>query len=166
MSSFSVSQRSAESTNVFIRANTSIQDGHSVLLHVTGFNHYFYVAAPIGFQPSDCNAYKVFLESESQKAFNQHSAVIHSVQMTMRENILRYQGNQKSPYLKITVNDPKMMARVRTLVQKNNSTNWKGLWPNQEGGILTFDNIAYELRFMIDTKVIEQSPITRTTLTS
>jgi DNA polymerase delta subunit 1 len=123
-----------------------------VLLHVTGFMHYFYVAAPIGFQPQDCDAYKVYLESECQKQFNQHSGAIYSVQMTMRENILRYQGNQKSPYLKITVNDPKIINRVRTMVSKGNA-NWKRLWPAQEGGILTFDNIAYVLRFMIDTKV-------------
>lgn len=114
--------------------------------------HYFYVAAPIGFQPQDCDAFKVYLESECQKQLNQHAAIIYSVQMTMRENILRYQGNQKSPYLKITVNDPKMINRVRTMVQKGNA-NWKRLWPYREDGILTFDNIAYVLRFMIDTKV-------------
>lgn len=72
--------------------------------------------------------------------------------MTMKENILRFQGNQKSPYLKITVNDPKFINRVRTLVQKGNA-NYKQLWPYSEHGILTFDNIAYVLRFMIDTKV-------------
>jgi DNA polymerase delta subunit 1 len=38
------------------------------------------------------------------------------------------------------------------MVSKGNA-NWKRLWPAQEGGILTFDNIAYVLRFMIDTKV-------------
>lgn len=70
----------------------------------------------------------------------------------MRENILRFQGNQKSPYLKITVNDPKFINRVRTMVQKGNA-NYKQLWPYREDGILTFDNIAYVLRFMIDTKV-------------
>jgi DNA polymerase delta subunit 1 len=132
------------------------QTGHSVLLHVTGFMHYFYVAAPVGFQAQDCNAYKTYLESECQKQFNQHSGVINSVQMTMRENILRYQGNQKSPYLKITVSDPKMIARVRTMVQKGNA-NWKQLWPYRDGGILTFDNIAYVLRFMIDTGVTGMS---------
>jgi DNA polymerase delta subunit 1 len=114
--------------------------------------HYFYVAAPIGFQPQDCDTYRVYLESECQKQFNQHSAVIHSVQMTMRENILRYQGNQKSPYLKITVVDPKMINRVRTMVQDGHA-NWKQMWPTAKHGILTFDNIAYVLRFMIDTKV-------------
>ncbi|KAF1937142.1 catalytic subunit DNA polymeras-like protein delta [Clathrospora elynae] len=128
------------------------EDGHSVLLHVTGFLHYFYVAAPISFNKQDCEPYKMFLEGECQKQFNQHSGVIASVQMCMRENILRFQGNQKSPYLKITVNDPKMINRVRTMVQKGNA-NYKQLWPNREDGILTFDNIAYVLRFMIDTKV-------------
>ncbi|KAH7386129.1 catalytic subunit DNA polymerase-like protein delta [Pyrenochaeta sp. MPI-SDFR-AT-0127] len=132
------------------------EDGHSVLLHVTGFLHYFYVAAPINFHKEDCEPYKVFLESECQKQFNQHSAVISSVQMTMRENILRFQGNQKSPYLKITVNDPKFINRVRTLVQKG-FANYKQLWPYRDDGILTFDNIAYVLRFMIDTKVAGMS---------
>jgi DNA polymerase delta subunit 1 len=123
-----------------------------VLLHVTGFMHYFYVAAPLNFHKEDCGPYRVYLESECQKQFNQFSPIIHSVQMTMRENILRFQGNQKSPYLKITVADPKMINRVRTLVQKGNA-NWKKLWPYSENGLLTFDNIAYVLRFMIDTKV-------------
>ncbi|KAL5119589.1 DNA-directed DNA polymerase delta [Pleosporales sp. CAS-2024a] len=132
------------------------EHGHSVLVHVTGFMHYFYVAAPIGFQPQDCDAYKIYLESECQKQLNQHSAVIYSVQMTMRENILRFQGNQKSPYLKITVCDPKMINRVRTMVSKG-FANWKRLWPAREDGILTFDNIAYVLRFMIDTKITGMS---------
>ncbi|KAJ4354904.1 DNA-directed DNA polymerase delta [Ascochyta clinopodiicola] len=132
------------------------ETGHSVLLHVTGFLHYFYVAAPINFHKEDCRPYQTFLESECQKQFNQHSAVIASVQMCMRENILRFQGNQKSPYLKITVNDPKMINRVRMMVQKGNA-NYKRLWPAREDGILTFDNITYVLRFMIDTKIAGMS---------
>lgn len=130
------------------------QDGHSVLLHVTSFLHYFYIAAPLNFQKTDCSAFQTYLESECQKSFNQHSAVVNSVQMTMRENILRYQGNQKSPYLKITLNDHKMIGRVRTMVQSGNA-NWKNLWGNvrDNGGLLTFDNIQYVQRFMVDTGV-------------
>lgn len=75
--------------------------------------------------------------------------------MTMKENMYGFQGNQKSPYLKISVTDPKFISRVRRLVQERGA-NWKQLWKYQEGGILTFDNIQYVLRFMIDTKV---SPI-------
>jgi DNA polymerase delta subunit 1 len=72
--------------------------------------------------------------------------------MTMKENMYGFQGNQKSPYLKISVTDPKFIHRARKLVQ-DGSANWKQLWKYQEGGILTFDNIQYVLRFMIDTKI-------------
>ena len=119
---------------------------------MTDFLHYFYVAAPLNFQKDDCQPFKVFLEGEAQKSISQYSTVIHSVQMTMKENIFGFQGNQKSPYLKITVNDPKFINRVRKMVQEGNA-NYKSMWTYQDGGILTFDNIQYVLRFMIDTKI-------------
>ena len=72
--------------------------------------------------------------------------------MTMKENIFGFQGNQKSPYLKITVNDPRWVGRVRKMVEEGNA-NYKQMWPSEADEILTFDNIQYVLRFMIDTKV-------------
>ncbi|ORX95879.1 DNA polymerase delta catalytic subunit [Clohesyomyces aquaticus] len=132
------------------------QTGHSVLLHVTHFLHYFYVAAPVGFQKHDCDPYRMYLEGEYSKQFSNHGAAIASVQMTMKENMYGFQGNQKSPYLKITVTDPKVINRVRRTVQ-DGLANYKQLWKLQEGGILTFDNIQYVLRFMIDTKIAGMS---------
>lgn len=122
--------------------------GHSVLLHVTDFLHYLYVAAPVAFTKNDCEPFKIFLESN----LAQHQAAIHSVQMVMRENLFGFQGNQKSPYLKITVTDPKFINRLRTAIESGNA-NYKGLWKVADGGILTFDSIQYVLRFMIDTKI-------------
>ena len=79
--------------------------------------------------------------------------VIQSVQVTMRENIYGFQGNQKSWYLKITVTDPRFIARLRSALESpGGAMNYKGLWGNlTDSGILTFDNIQYLLRFMIDT---------------
>ncbi|KAF2865478.1 DNA polymerase family B-domain-containing protein [Massariosphaeria phaeospora] len=128
------------------------ENGHSVLMHVTDFLHYFYVAAPLNFQKSDCGPYKNYLENQCQKAFSSYGAVISSVQMTMRENIYRYQGNEKSPYLKISVTSPKIVNLVRKQVEGGNA-NYKQMWPNTEGGILTFDNVQYVMRFMIDNKI-------------
>ena len=124
------------------------ESGHSVLLHVTDFLHYLYVAAPVSFTKNDCEAFKVFLES----ALAQHQPAIFSVQMVLRENLFGFQGNQKSPYLKITVTDPKFINRLRTQIESGGA-NYKGLWKAAEGGILTFDSIQYVLRFMIDTKI-------------
>lgn len=124
------------------------EKGHSVMLHVTDFKHYLYVAAPPNFQAGDCNAFKAYLETQVA----QHAPVVHSVSMVMRENIYGFQGNVKAPYLKVTVNDPKFIAKVRGKIESGGA-NWKGMWNGAEGGIMTFDNIQYVLRFMVDCKV-------------
>jgi len=122
--------------------------GNSVLLHVTDFKHYLFVAAPVSFQPTDCASFKTYLDSQ----IAQSSPAIYSVQMVMRENIYGFQGNVQSPYLKITVTDPKFINKVRAQIEGGNA-NWKGLWKGIDGGVMTFDNIQYILRFMVDCHV-------------
>ena len=102
------------------------------------------------FQKADCEGLKVHLDAHIGSGFQ---AAIHSVQMVMRENLWGFQGNQKSPYLKITVTDPKYINKLRAAFEDDNHINYKGLWKGTEGGILTFDSIQYILRFMIDTGV-------------
>lgn len=72
----------------------------------------------------------------------------------MKENLYGFQGNQKSYYLKITVTDPKFIGKLRNMLENSaQSLNYKGLWNTADNSILTFDNIQYVLRFMIDTGV-------------
>ena len=102
----------------------------------------------MSFTQDDCEGFRRFLDSQVA----QSEPAIASVQMTLRENLYGFQGNQQSPYLKITVTDPKFISRVRSAIEKK-VANYKGLWKGIEGGILTFDSIEYILRFMIDTGV-------------
>jgi DNA polymerase delta subunit 1 len=118
------------------------------MLHVTDFLHYLYIAAPVSFQRSDCEPFKVFLEQQ----VGQYTPAIHSVQMVMRENLYGFQGNVQNPYLKITVTDPKHISKVRSRLEKN-APNFKQMWSNAGDGIKTFDSIQFVLRFMIDCKV-------------
>jgi len=124
------------------------ENGHSVMLHVTDFKHYLYVAAPVSFTPKDCEPFKAYLETQ----LAQHQPAIYSCQVVLRENIYGFQGNVQSPYIKITVTDPKFIPRVRSTVEKGDA-NWKGLWKSADGGIKTFDNLQYILRFMVDCKI-------------
>ena len=119
-----------------------------MLLHVTGFLHYLYVAAPVCFSKNDTEGFKAYLETQ----LAQHQPAIHSVQMVMRENLFGFQGNTKSPYLKITVMDPRYINRLRTTIEHGDA-NYKQMWKGVDGGVLTFDSIQYILRFMIDTGV-------------
>ncbi|KAK5993310.1 DNA polymerase delta catalytic subunit [Cladobotryum mycophilum] len=123
-------------------------EGHSAMLHVTDFKHYLYVQAPSSFQPKDCVAFKAYLETQVA----QHQPTIHSISMGMRTNIYGYQGEKQAPYLKVTVTDPKHINRVRSTIESGNA-NWKGMWGVLEGGLRTYDNIQYVLRFMVDCKI-------------
>jgi DNA polymerase delta subunit 1 len=129
--------------------------GHSVLLHVTGFMHYLYIAAPVDFKASDCKGFQMHLEN----MMGQHHAVIHSVEMVARENLYGFQGNTQSPYLKITVTDHKAINRVRAILESDERKfSYKQFWGSGvDGGILTFDSIQYVLRFMIDVGIAGMS---------
>lgn len=120
------------------------------MLHITDFLHYLYVAAPVSFTQSDCKEFAHHLETHLGGF---QASAINSVQLVMRENLYGFQGNQKSPYLKITVNDPKYINKLRSLIEQG-AMNYKNMWRNAgETGVLTFDNIQYVLRFMIDTNI-------------
>ncbi|KAM3556111.1 hypothetical protein ARSEF4850_005675 [Beauveria asiatica] len=124
------------------------EQGNSVMLHVTDFRHYLYVPAPASFQPKDCNGYKTFLEQQ----LTQHQPAIHSVVLRLREDMFGFNGNVQSPFLQVTVTDPKFINSVRSTIEAGNA-NWKGMWGSSDGGIMTYDNIQYVLRFMVDCKI-------------
>jgi DNA polymerase delta subunit 1 len=124
------------------------ENGNSVMLHVKDFKHYLYLPAPVSFTPQDCGPFQQYLETR----IAEHKPVIESVQFTMRESIYGFQNNIKNPYLKITLTDPRLMYTVRTLIEENNA-NWKGMWRTGDGTIMTYDNIQYVLRFMVDCGV-------------
>ncbi|KAK3378546.1 DNA polymerase family B-domain-containing protein [Podospora didyma] len=126
--------------------------GNSVLLHVKDFKHYLYVAAPVSFSADDCPKFRTYLETQ----VGMHTTAIHSVTLTMRENIYGFQGNIQNPYIKVAVTDPKYINKVRTTIEKGDA-NWKGMWKSADGTILTFDNIQYILRFMVDCSIAGMS---------
>ncbi|KAL5611613.1 hypothetical protein BROUX41_000803 [Berkeleyomyces rouxiae] len=124
------------------------ENGNSVLLHVTGFKHYLYVAAPVSFQPKDCLPLKTHLES----CLSNFQPMIHTVSLHMKQSIYGFQGKDHSPYIKITVTDPKWAPRVRSALESGKISR-SSVWQVPDGPIRTFDNIQYMLRLMVDCKI-------------
>lgn len=127
------------------------EEGYSAMLHVTGFKHYLFIPAPVSFQQSDCAPYKAYLETR----IAQHQPAIHSITLDLKEDIYGFQGNTRSPYIRITVTEPRFISKVRTAIEdkQGGGCNWKGMWKGAGEGIKTYDNIQYVLRFMVDCKV-------------
>lgn len=124
------------------------EQGYSVLLHVTDFKHYLWVPAPPLFKSQDTTAFKAYLETQ----IAQHQPVIHSITMSPRESMYGFNGNKQNPFLKITVNDPRFISKVRATIE-NGDADWKGMWKARDQGVMTYDNLQYVLRFMVDCHV-------------
>jgi DNA polymerase delta subunit 1 len=122
------------------------EHGNSVMCHVTGFLPYFYIPAPIGFQRQHLQPLQLALE----KVVTRGQPAIHHIEISMKESIWGFNGNQKTPFLKIILHDAKLVPRARAAFEQGEVQ----LLDLFQAPSLTFEsNIAFLLRFMIDTKV-------------
>jgi DNA polymerase delta subunit 1 len=146
------------------------QEGNSVLAHIHGFKPYFYVAAPPGFLNNDLDSLKDtinvsvgFGESNEQSHVPAAVAPVTNCIILNRKSLWGYRGDENVPFIKITCYDHKSLSRVKdksTLLSRadqarafeRSQINYNDLFPPE---IMTFEsNLAYTLRFMIDTKVV------------
>ncbi|KAL1933207.1 hypothetical protein VTP01DRAFT_7297 [Rhizomucor pusillus] len=118
------------------------ESGNSVVCHVHGFLPYFYFPAPVGFQKTHLAALKNTLSSEIQ---------IHNVEIRMKQNLYGYRGDQKSPFIKVTVYDPRDIYKVKNKIE--NGVTVPGLDRLCKSETTFESNLSYLLRFMIDCKV-------------
>ncbi|KAF9054588.1 DNA polymerase family B-domain-containing protein [Panaeolus papilionaceus] len=144
-----------ESNKIILRMYGATQEGHSVVATVTDVLPYFYVPVPRGFTDDDFNPFRSYLND----AINE-SSIILKIEKVVKRSLVGYLGDEQVPFLKITLRDPKSVPKVRDnlimiatlrLFEKG-ECNYRDLFP---GIYATYEsNIAFNLRFMIDTKVV------------
>ncbi|CAM9020652.1 unnamed protein product [Wickerhamomyces anomalus] len=127
------------------------QEGYSVLCNVTGFLHYFYVPTPMDFRKEHLSTFTHYLQ--------QTFSGVHSVELAFKESIWGFNGNQKVCFLKIVGVNAKDIPKIRSGFEKG-MVAWNGMFNNGGDGTMTYDNIQYLLRLLIDCKITGMSWIT------
>ncbi|KAM7292378.1 DNA polymerase delta catalytic subunit isoform X2 [Ixodes scapularis] len=129
--------------------------GHSVLCHVHGFLPYFYVEAPAGFKKEHCRAFKdalnraVLADMRSNK-MNLTDAVA-AIDLVMKQSIYGYNSKGKTPFLKITMVLPRLIAPAKRLLE----TGTVSVPPYGAPCYRVFEtNVDFEIRFMVDASVV------------
>ncbi|CAK7902839.1 DNA polymerase delta catalytic subunit [[Candida] anglica] len=123
--------------------------GHSVLCNVTGFLHYFYVPVPKGFyRDQHLDRFKTYVQNNFQG--------VDDIQITLKESIWGYNKNVKAPFFKVVVENARNISKLRTAFERGD-VRFENLFPPQN---VSYDNINYLLRLMVDCKITGMSWIT------
>lgn len=141
-----------------IRIYGVTREGHSVLVHVNSFLPYFFIAAPRGFRPSDCNDFTNHLNSLFGSSSATAARAVERTEMTAKKSLMEYRGDEDVAFIKITCGEIRALTRIRGSLERG-EVSFRDMITSGES-ILTYENIAYTLRFMIDHKIVGMNWLT------
>lgn len=77
--------------------------------------------------------------------------MVHNCEIVMKQSIYGYHGDQKSPYIRVTLSDPRNIGKCRARIE--GGVTIAGLNRPCQADTTFESNLNYILRFMIDCKV-------------
>ncbi|EAU90154.1 delta DNA polymerase [Coprinopsis cinerea okayama7 len=84
------------------------QEGHSVLANITTFLPYFYIVYPRGFTDEHIEPLRNYLNNQFD-----NGPLVKKIEKVMKRSIWEYKGDDVSPFLKLTIVEPKDVPKVR-----------------------------------------------------
>ncbi|KIJ65720.1 hypothetical protein HYDPIDRAFT_39637 [Hydnomerulius pinastri MD-312] len=121
--------------------------GHSVLANVTNFLPYFYIPVPRGFDKSDLDSLADALNNSAGSQY------VIGMEIVQKRTLWGYRGDDWIPFMKLTISEPKSLPKIRGLFERGEAS-FRDFFPLGQPYPTYESNIAYTLRFMIDTKVV------------
>ncbi|OXA50987.1 DNA polymerase delta catalytic subunit [Folsomia candida] len=139
-----------------IRMYGVTEDGHAICCHVHGFSPYFYVSVPEQFTSRHCGEFKQSLNQallkDMRSSKDNVTEAVLMVELVYKINIYGYRGENKSPFAKITLAVPRLIAAAKRLLEKG-----EVFIPSLAGSCnyQAFEsNLDFESRFMVDRNVV------------
>ncbi|XP_042775245.1 DNA polymerase delta catalytic subunit isoform X1 [Panthera uncia] len=137
-----------------LRAFGVTDEGVSVCCHIHGFAPYFYTPAPPGFGREHLGDLQRELNaaiSRDQRGGKELAGpAVLSVELCSRESMFGYHGHGPSPFLRITLALPRLLAPARRLLEQGIRV--PGLGTPSFAPYET--NVDFEIRFMVDTDIV------------
>ncbi|KIM43285.1 hypothetical protein M413DRAFT_444100 [Hebeloma cylindrosporum] len=119
------------------------KSGHSILVRVLDFEHYFYYPAPEGLSKDDMGPIRDYLNDVLQEG----SSIISSIDL---EDQSTSPDGKPIPFMKISLSDHRQIRRVKGIFTSG-SCEYRDLFTGPE---LSFEaSVPYFLRFSLDTEI-------------
>mmetsp|Transcript_739 Transcript_739/g.1441 ORF Transcript_739/g.1441 Transcript_739/m.1441 type:complete len:1016 (-) Transcript_739:25-3072(-) len=126
-----------------IRVYGVTREGYSVMVHLHGFEPYFWV--PV----QTCSSPQFIQELRTNLNMMMKTSAVSQITVERRESIMYYSDEGPQPFFKIHVILPKQVTTLRGIIERGVNV----LGTSFSSG--TYEsNMPYVLRFMIDTKIM------------
>ncbi|KAG3256569.1 DNA polymerase delta catalytic subunit isoform X1 [Ictidomys tridecemlineatus] len=137
-----------------LRAFGVTDEGFSVCCHVHGFAPYFYTPAPPGFGAEHLGDLQKELNaaiSRDQRGGKELTGpAVLAVELCSRESMFGYHGHGPSPFLRITLALPRLVAPARRLLEQGIRVAGLGT-----PSFAPYEaNVDFEIRFMVDADIV------------
>ncbi|KAF8288963.1 putative DNA polymerase delta catalytic subunit [Trypanosoma cruzi] len=137
--------------NPVVRLYGVTKEGHSVLVHCYNYEPYLWIKAPKGWLPAYSQLLKAELNAQLDSLTHASDTVVR-IELHKRQSIMYYQGEGLTEHLKIVVQLPQHIPRLRTLLS-DRGVACAGAWD----GVRVFptyeSNVIFPLRFIVDNGI-------------
>lgn len=129
-------------------------EGNSVCAHVHGFAPFLYVQAPANFEKQHLSGFQKALDQVVMKDMKNNKDSVQEailrVELVKKQSIHFYVGEDLVTFIKITVVLPRIIAAVKRLLER------EIIMPdiNFQDCRCFESNIDFDIRFMVETKVV------------
>ncbi|XP_069900353.1 DNA polymerase delta catalytic subunit isoform X2 [Globicephala melas] len=137
-----------------IRAFGVTDEGVSVCCHIHGFAPYFYTPAPPGFGPEHLSDLQRELNtaiSRDQRGGKELTGpAVLAMELCSRQSMFGYHGHGPSPFLRITLALPRLVAPARRVLEQGIRVAGLGT-----PSFAPYEaNVDFEIRFMVDADIV------------
>ncbi|XP_077836953.1 DNA polymerase delta catalytic subunit isoform X3 [Macaca mulatta] len=137
-----------------LRAFGVTDEGVSVCCHIHGFAPYFYTPAPPGFEPEHLGDLQrelnLAISRDNRGGKELTGPAVLAVELCSRESMFGYHGHGPSPFLRITLALPRLVAPARRLLEQGIRVAGLGT-----PSFAPYEaNVDFEIRFMVDTDIV------------
>lgn len=126
-------------------------DGHSVLVHCYNYEPYLWIEAPPNWLPVHTQALMRELNSQLGGQTHLQETVVR-IEQHQKRSIMYYKGGNLHPHLKIVVQLPQNIPKLRSLLSDRGIA-----CPSAWDGVRVFptfeSNIVFPMRFLVDNQI-------------
>ncbi|KEG11952.1 DNA polymerase delta catalytic subunit [Trypanosoma grayi] len=134
--------------NPIVRLYGVTAEGHSVLVHCYNYEPYLWIKAPQGWLPVYTQTLMNELNTQLDTQTHATSTVVR-IEVHKRQSIMHYQSGGLSDHLKIVVQLPQHIPKLRSLLS-DRGVACAGAWEGVRVFSTFESNVIFPLRFLVD----------------